>query len=547
MKVAIYLRVSSEEQRERQSIATQREFAARYCELHELTTFAVYEDDGVTGTIPLEQRPAGLRLLQDAGEKRFDTVFVYKVDRLARTPRHILNAVAELEELGAQVKSMTEPFDTSTPAGRFLLTILSGVAGLERDNILERSRLGTDRLAREGAWLGGIVPYGYRVEGKDKAARLVVAEEPIPGIDLSEADVIRLIYQLTVEEHLSCVQIADRLNALRVPPAYARDGRQVLRGKRKTNTQGLWRPGRVRNMIVNTTYKGLHGYGQRSTKQREVIWRQVPAIVEEDTWNHAQLVLRGHFLFGKRNAHRQYLLRGMLKCGLCGLTYIGSCYPVKGSTRNESRAYYTCNGKHGARGLYGKAGKKCPAIAVSGKIEERIWEDVELFLRNPGEVLEKLAEKMQEQSGEASVSYDQVRELQRALAGMMAEKDAVLGLFRKGRIDGAALDRQLDDIAREEEGIRRQLEAIQARVQSAEQSTTRLRTAEALLRELNLKLDGEVTWETKRQMIEILVESARVYPTADERGKQRAQVAVKYYFGPPTVVDTRRGRGSWLQ
>ena len=200
MKAAIYLRVSTEEQRERQSIATQRDFAERYCALHEIPVAGWYADDGVTGTLPLEQRPEGTRLLEDAKAKKFDTVLIYKLDRLGREPRLILNAVKELEDLGAEAKSMTEPFDTSSPSGRFMLTILSGVAGLERENIIQRSVEGTNRLAREGAWLGGLVPFGYRVEGERRARRLVISEQPLPGTSLSEAHVIRLIYGLAGDE-----------------------------------------------------------------------------------------------------------------------------------------------------------------------------------------------------------------------------------------------------------------------------------------------------------------------------------------------------------
>ena len=160
MTIVTYLRVSSEEQRERQSINTQLAEVLRYCEAHGITEPAVYADDGVSGVIPLEQREQGARLLEDARAKKFDTLLVYKLDRLGRVPRQILNAVNELEDLGVQVKSLTEPFETRTPSGRFLLAILSGVAGLERDNILERCAAGIDRLVRAGRWLGGIVPYG---------------------------------------------------------------------------------------------------------------------------------------------------------------------------------------------------------------------------------------------------------------------------------------------------------------------------------------------------------------------------------------------------
>jgi site-specific DNA recombinase len=124
MAVAVYLRVSTEEQRERQSIATQREFGERYTALHSLPVFKVYADDGVSGTVPLEKRPEGGQVLRDAKLGKFDQLLVYRLDRLGRDTRLILNAVAELEKLGARVRSMTEEFDTSSPTGRLMLTAL---------------------------------------------------------------------------------------------------------------------------------------------------------------------------------------------------------------------------------------------------------------------------------------------------------------------------------------------------------------------------------------------------------------------------------------
>ena len=166
MAVGVYLRVSTEEQRERQSIATQRDFAERYFSLHGPVTSIFYADDGVSGTIPLERRPAGSRMLRDARVKKFDQVLVYKLDRLGRDTRLILNAVDELEKCGVRVRSMTEEFDTATATGKLMLTLLSGFAAHEHAVIRERSLAGTNRVAQAGAWLGGIVPYGYRKEGE---------------------------------------------------------------------------------------------------------------------------------------------------------------------------------------------------------------------------------------------------------------------------------------------------------------------------------------------------------------------------------------------
>src|ERR1700686_2277066 len=149
--VALYLRVSTEEQKERQSIDTQREFGSKYTDLHQLRVERVYADDGISGTIPLEKRPEGRRILDGAQRGEFNQLLIYKLDRLGRDTRLILNAVAELEKLGVRVRSMTEEFDTSSATGRLMLTMLSGFAAHERDMIRERSMAGTDRLARAGA------------------------------------------------------------------------------------------------------------------------------------------------------------------------------------------------------------------------------------------------------------------------------------------------------------------------------------------------------------------------------------------------------------
>src|ERR1700722_13147138 len=171
--VALYLRVSTEEQRERQSIDTQREFGSRYTDLHELRVHQVYSHDGISGTVPLEKRPEGQRILQAARRGEFDQLLIFKLDRLGRDTRLILNAVAELEKHGVRVRSMTEEFDTATATGRLMLTMLSGFAAHERELIRERSVAGTNRRAQDGAWLGGVVPYGYRKEGEKGQGRLV--------------------------------------------------------------------------------------------------------------------------------------------------------------------------------------------------------------------------------------------------------------------------------------------------------------------------------------------------------------------------------------
>ncbi|GAC1615290.1 MAG: recombinase family protein [Ktedonobacteraceae bacterium] len=536
MKAAMYLRVSTEEQKEKQSIASQRNFGERYFAAHNILVYGWYADDGLSGIIPFGQRPEGARLLADARAGKINTVFVYRLDRLGRDPLLILNIFNELEAVGVQIKSMPENIDTTNPAGKFLVTILGGVAGLERETIIQRSIEGTNRLARGGAWLGGIVPYGYLVVGKGVDRRLIVSEKLIPGFHTSEAEVVRLLYRMAAEEHKSCLAIADHLNTIGIPSTHTPDDNAPPRGKRLTTTSLRWSAGHIRNMIVSSTYKGMHQYGRRSKKQREIFEREVPPIVSIDIWERAQQVLHANQLAAIRmqTPTRSYLLRGLIKCGLCGLTYIGAAHPPYKGTE---RIYYACGARNQLMGPYGAQGKKCPSKAVNAIIlETAVWKDIETFLRHPGDVLEQLAQQMQIQEGETERLYDELARHQQALQILDTEKDSVITLFRRGRIDEFALDRQLDQIQQEEANIRKDLEEVQERLQCLQEKEDGLRYANELLRRLSQQLEQPLTWEVKRELVEALVEVIRVDTVEGSKSRKEAKVTVTYRFGPSTAI-----------
>ena len=164
IRAALYARVSTDDQRERQTIDSQvtalRELAPHWG----LELVGEYLDNGVSGTLPLEERPAGLRLTEDARAGKIDVVVFYKLDRLARSLRNFLDIVDFSEEVGVGLRCMTEPFDTTNPVGRFAVQMMAAVAELERGTIIERTSLGRARIAAQGRWTGGIVPYGYLLQ-----------------------------------------------------------------------------------------------------------------------------------------------------------------------------------------------------------------------------------------------------------------------------------------------------------------------------------------------------------------------------------------------
>ena len=164
IRAAMYCRVSSDDQAERGTIASQitalREFAPRW----NMEIVGEYLDDGVTGTLALDKRPEGARLMEDAKAGKFEVVLFHKSDRLARSLRYLLDAVDYFNSVDVSLKCATEPFETETPVGRMIVQMMGSFAEMDRGMIIERTTIGRNRVAAQGRWVGGPVPYGYRLD-----------------------------------------------------------------------------------------------------------------------------------------------------------------------------------------------------------------------------------------------------------------------------------------------------------------------------------------------------------------------------------------------
>jgi site-specific DNA recombinase len=155
-RVALYIRVSSEEQRDAGTIQTQRVSLERYAAQRNFEVVELYADDGVSGTLLLHERPEGRRLLHGAKEGKFQTVLVYKLDRLGRTQLGILDAADRLGRLDIALRSATEHYETATPQVRLLFQMLGSFAEFERSTIKQRTRDGLHREYQERHYMGPI-------------------------------------------------------------------------------------------------------------------------------------------------------------------------------------------------------------------------------------------------------------------------------------------------------------------------------------------------------------------------------------------------------
>jgi len=510
-RVALCLRVSSEEQRERETIEIQDEFLTRYCRLYGLDVAGIYKDDGVSGTVPLQERPEGRRLLEDARAGRFDAVLVYKLDRLGRSLLVIVDAHDRLQAAGVALKSATEPIDTSTPSGRLIFQMLASFAEYERAAIAERTRAGLHRAYRNGKHTGRI-PYGYRL-GSDEISLEIVEDE---------ARVVREIIT-NVAEGSTLYGESKRLNDEGVPAP----GMRFKGGERRTG--GVWSPPTVRCIVHQSAYSGTHRV--KIDGGQSLISREVPAIVDPSLQDLATAMLAQNKRYPDRKNDRKYLLRGLVRCKICGFACTG-----RTSTSNGKKySYYGCTANRGDRGSAANAARvprhRAPMINAPW-LEELAWGEVKQFLENPGATLERLREQFAhaDESDEIRARHS---DLTKRLGAKQAEKDRYVRLYAQDHISDDELESYLLDLKNQIGNLRLLIESTEADLSRNAGERMMAESTEAWLLTLRERLteieeDTPEAFAKRRRLVGLLVEG--IVLGRNENGK--TTVEITYRFGP---------------
>ena len=512
--IATYARVSSDEQRDRHTVLNQRSALSRRLSSEpSLVVFKHYEDDGVSGTIPFEDRPAGRALARDARVGRFSQIWVVRADRLGRDAFELLRIWRVFESIGIALRATDENIDDP-----FYFDIHAVIAANERRKFLERSAEGMNRAAKEGRYTGGIVPLGYSVSG-DRGFRRLVPDDSLMWEHLSAADVVRRIYHHLTIDGWTCPHIASEFNSLGIPTSYRRDGRGV-RGRR---TQGLWRSGHIRNLVVNPVYRGVLQYGRRSSRPngRSVISASVPPLVSDDVWNAAIATLKRNRALPRNSCHA-YLLRSLIRCAVCGLAFCGTW------TRGPR---YRCNGSMAHRGPF--AGK-CIGASIKGEtLEATVWSDVYRFLLDPDELTDELLAESSDQGAQA------VAEAERA--SLLANRSLVqdrrtraIDLYTRGKLS----DDEFDAIAAD---VEQELKTLDDRLAGLEPADDPLDDAVSAdtLAEIRERLDEDLSDAERREIVQLLVRRITIHTTLTGRGRKQVRVVIDYRF--PPVGEARTG------
>lgn len=364
-KCAIYARVSTDKQGDSvdHQVSLMKEYAARMNregDTWEAPDHLVYIDEAVSGfKVHILDRPAMVRMIEDAKERKFNTILFKGISRFARDTEEALAMLRRFDALGIRVISYEENYDSAT-SDTLIFTIHAAVAQAESKKIGLRVSLGNKEKARSGKWANATTPFGYDMDKGTK--KLIINHE--------QADIVRRIFQMYLNEGKGSFKIAETLN------------HEGLLGGRKNP----WSAHRIRDIIRNRAVVGDIVYGTKRYKYVEDVEnggkKSQTVYLPENEWavcENAHEPIIDRVSFGKAQKlldsrktgqcfrHAVHPLTGKLICGKCGQGMVGQ----KRSYKNHNYVYYICKTYH----KYGRSACSQANINAS-KIEPVVIEEL---------------------------------------------------------------------------------------------------------------------------------------------------------------------------
>jgi site-specific DNA recombinase len=472
---AIYARVSSDKQREEDTIASQTAALIAFAreQQFEVPQEWVFEDDGYSGASLI--RPGLERVRDLAAEGLIQAVLVYAPDRLSRRYAHQILLIEELTRAGVETLFVRTPRG-STPEDELLVQFQGMIAEYERAQILERSRRGKRHRARQGevGVLSG-APFGYRFIRKTEhsAAYYQVDEE--------QARVVRRMFELYSVAGLSIGAIARHLNELAIPTSKRR---------------GRWERSTVWGMLRNPAYQGQACFGKTTLAPRQRITRPirmrgglaprdsasherpreewitiaVPPIVSEQTFALAQERLEANKTHAPRRTVTPSVVQGLVSCAKCGYAL------YRTSTRSSARAihYYRCLGSDAWRRLSGSICNNRPVR--QDLLDEVVWTEIVRLLEDP-ELIQNELDRRLTAARHADPTKRREEALRRDLVRTRKSIDRLLTAYQESLLSLDELRERMPNLRRREQADNAELQAI---VNQSVDRAAYLRLAETL-------------------------------------------------------------------
>lgn len=337
----IYTRVSTSMQVDGYSLDAQKDKLKKYAEFQDMVVAGEYSDEGKSGK-NIEGRPQFLQMLKDieSGKDKVEFVLVFKLSRFGRNAADVLSSLQRMQDFGVNLICVEDGIDSSKDSGKLMISVLSAVAEIERENILVQTMEGRRQKAREGKWNGGFAPYGYKlVDGY-----LYIADD--------EVDVIRIIFDKYVNTTMGASAVATYLNE-----------HGYVKKKRQNNTLDMFSAHFIKSILDNPVYCGKLAYGRRKnekiagTRNQYHIVKQDDypvydgvheAIVSEEVWQMAQRKRQETGVKSEKiyNQEHENILSSILRCPVCGAAMYGNVNRKKKKDGTLYKDYYYYHCKH---------------------------------------------------------------------------------------------------------------------------------------------------------------------------------------------------------
>ncbi len=420
VRVALYLRISTDEEHQPFSLEAQRLKLGQFVPTQPGWVHVETYEDQVSGA--KASRPELDRALRDAKLGRFDVLLVYRVDRFARSLKVLVHLLEELEAAGVAFRSATEPIDTSTATGRMLVQLLGVFAEFERATIIDRVVNGMERKAARGEWPGGRLPYGLRLDG----SRLAVVD--------GEFATVERVFSRYASGTLGCTTLAKELNE---------DGLRTRRGK-------LWSRQMLLELLRNRAYLGevfFRGTWHRSADQPfldPAVFERVQAILAERGEGYAKRF---------RTRDSEYLLTGLVTCGRCEQRYVG----VSAHGRSERYRYYACWSRN-------RSGKKaCTAENVrADALEKAVLDALVDLYADPDALLDAAAAQKRHTSATEARQADDAAAVAAELRKVEASIERWIAGFEDGTLSADTFAHRVRELTERAERLRTRQAALQA-------------------------------------------------------------------------------------
>jgi site-specific DNA recombinase len=520
MRAAIYVRVSTDRQVEGTSLDRQQELCINKAkELgYKDSQMDIYRDEGSSGE-DIEIRPEMTKLRKMANDNVYKHVICYHPDRFSRDMTDKLIVCREFEKNNIELVFSDAEYNNS-PEGKLFFNIISAIAEYEHGLIKKRTISG--RLARvrnhKEVMPMRTPPFGY--DWSDK--QLVINEE--------EAETVRLVYKWYVYEQLTLREIGEKLYKLGATP------------KRQENK--AWSASSISRILKSEVYIGKFYYNRLQSKkvrgqttkggnpklerkmrdEEDWIAIEVPAIMDERTWNLAQKQRQKNKTFSG-NAKYDYLLKSFLVCDKCGRKWGSTTISSKKDSKGERKRYrmYRCPNKNPKQ--YGV--EKCEHASIRADIlEEYIWENffVQSF-KNPELLKEQVQKFFSSNTNDVSHIQHDIDLLEKNLKSKEEEKKRVRKMFRMDLIDEDEMQEEMKDIKNDIDSITFDINELKAKISSQ----SMIKENEKMYVDAIDKLckvfedDEDMDFDLKRRVIELLVEKI----TIKSEGKRKFDVEIQ--------------------